>query len=199
MSYSLLIDTSDKYLTVGVSSNDEVIYSTSFEAWQRQSEFLVVEIKKALASIDIDLKDIDTIVCGLGPGSYTGVRIALTFAKVLASTTNVKIKTVSSLAILGNTDISFIGLINARSNRSYIAIYDKGRAVLEDTIKPNDEVLKLIEEYKALGYEIKGDLGYLKLESSKLDLVKGLLSFSKIREEETDVLSLKPVYLKEAL
>ena len=199
MSYSLLIDTSDKYLTVGVSSNDEVIYSTSFEAWQRQSEFLVVEIKKALASIDIDLKDIDTIVCGLGPGSYTGVRIALTFAKVLASTTNVKIKTVSSLAILGNTDISFIGLINARSNRSYIAIYDKGRAVLEDTIKPNDEVLKLIEEYKALGYEIKGDLGYLKLESSKLDLVKGLLSFSKIREVETDVLSLKPVYLKEAL
>ena len=42
-------------------------------------------------------------------------------------------------------------------------------------------------------------LGYLKLESSKLDLVKGLLSFSKIREVETDVLSLKPVYLKEAL
>ena len=199
MSYSLLIDTSDKYLTVGVSSNDEVIYSTSFEAWQRQSEFLVVEIKKALASANIDLKDIDTIVCGLGPGSYTGVRIALTFAKVLASTTNVKIKTVSSLAILGNIDISFIGLINARSNRSYIAIYDKGRAVLEDTIKSNDEVLKLIEEYKALGYEIKGDLGYLKLESSKLDLVKGLLSFSKIREVETDVLSLKPVYLKEAL
>lgn len=199
MSYSLLIDTSDKYLTVGVSSNDEIIYSTSFEAWQRQSEFLVVEIKKALTSSNVELKDIDTIVCGLGPGSYTGVRIALTFAKVLASTTNVKIKTVSSLAILGNTDISFIGLINARSNRSYIAIYDKGKAVLEDTIKPNDEVLKLIEEYKTLGYEIKGDLGYLKLESSELDLVKGLLSFSKIREVETDVLSLKPVYLKEAL
>ena len=92
MSYNLLIDTSDKYLTVGVSSNDEIVYSTSFEAWQRQSEFLVVEIKKALASINIELKDIDTIVCGLGPGSYTGVRIALTFAKVLASTTNVNLE-----------------------------------------------------------------------------------------------------------
>ena len=48
MKYTLLLDTSDKYLTVGVALDDEVIYSTSFEAWQRQSEFLVVEIKKAI-------------------------------------------------------------------------------------------------------------------------------------------------------
>ena len=199
MSYNLLIDTSDKYLTVGISLNNKIVYSTSFEAWQRQSEFLVVEINKALKDVNIELKDIDTIVCGLGPGSYTGVRIALTFAKVLASTTNVKIKTISSLAILGSRDISFVALINARSNRSYIAIYDKGKTILEDTIKSNDEVIKLIEEYKSLGYEIKGDLSYLKLESSPLDLVNGLLSFSQIKEVETDVLSIKPVYLKEAL
>lgn len=199
MKYTLLLDTSDKYLTVGVALDDEVIYSTSFEAWQRQSEFLVVEIKKAIEQVNISLKDIDTIVTGIGPGSYTGVRIALTFAKVLASTTNVKIKTVSSIALLGDTSISFVGLINARSKRSYIGIYDKGNVVLKDTIKTNEEVLSLIEKYKELGYEIKGDLSYLNIDTTPSDIVKGLLSFSKISEEVKDVLSLKPIYLKEAL
>ena len=56
MKYTLLLDTSDKYLTVGVALDDEVIYSTSFEAWQRQSEFLVVEIKKAIEQVNISLK-----------------------------------------------------------------------------------------------------------------------------------------------
>ena len=199
MKYTLLLDTSDKYLTVGVALDDEVIYSTSFEAWQRQSEFLVVEIKKAIEQVNISLKDIDTIVTGIGPGSYTGVRIALTFAKVLASTANVKIKTVSSIALLGDTSISFVGLINARSKRSYIGIYDKGNVVLKDTIKTNEEVLSLIEKYKELGYEIKGDLSYLNIDATPSDIVKGLLSFSKISEEVKDVLSLKPIYLKEAL
>lgn len=199
MKYTLLLDTSDKYLTVGVALDDEVIYSTSFEAWQRQSEFLVVEIKKAIEQVNISLKDIDTIVTGIGPGSYTGVRIALTFAKVLASTANVKIKTVSSIALLGDTSISFVGLINARSKRSYIGIYDKGNVVSKDTIKTNEEVLSLIEKYKELGYEIKGDLSYLNIDTTPSDIVKGLLSFSKISEEVKDVLSLKPIYLKEAL
>ncbi len=199
MKYTLLLDTSDKYLTVGVALDDEAIYSTSFEAWQRQSEFLVVEIKKAIEQVNISLKDINTIVTGIGPGSYTGVRIALTFAKVLASTTNVKIKTVSSIALLGDTSISFVGLINARSKRSYIGIYDKGNVVLKDTIKTNEEVLSLIEKYKELGYEIKGDVSYLNIDTTPSNIVKGLLSFSKISEEVKDVLSLKPIYLKEAL
>ncbi len=199
MGYNLLIDTSDKYLTVGISKDDSILYSLSFEAWQRQSEFLVVEIKKGLDKVNITLKDIDTIICGIGPGSYTGVRIALTFAKVLASISNIKLKVISSLAILGNTDISFIGLINARSNRSYISIYDKGKVILQDTIKSNNEVLEIINEYKSKGYEIRGDLSYLKLESNEFNLVEGLLSFSKITNYCDNVLSIKPIYLKEAL
>lgn len=199
MKYTLLLDTSDKLLTVGIALDDKIVYKLSFEAWQRQSEYLVVEIKKALEQLNISLKDVEYIVTGIGPGSYTGVRIALTFAKVLGSLTNIKVKTVSSLALLGNTSISFVGLINARSKRSYIGIYDKGEVVLKDTIKTNEEVLQLIEKYKALGYEIKGDLAYLNIENEASDVVEGLLSFSKISEEVKDILSLKPIYLKEAL
>lgn len=199
MKYTLLLDTSDKLLTVGIAIDDKIVYKLSFEAWQRQSEYLVVEIKKALEQLNISLKDVEYIVTGIGPGSYTGVRIALTFAKVLGSLTNIKVKTVSSLALLGNTSISFVGLINARSKRSYIGIYDKGEVVLKDTIKTNEEVLQLIEKYKALGYEIKGDLAYLNIENEASDVVEGLLSFSKISEEVKDILSLKPIYLKEAL
>ena len=199
MNYSLLIDTSDKYLSVGIVLNEKIVYSCSFEAWQRQSEFLVVEIEKALNSIDIKMKDIKSIIVGKGPGSYTGVRIALTFAKVLGSTTSVKVKTVSSLAILGSTDIAFVSLINARGGRSYIGIYDHGNIVLNDTIKTNDEVLALVNTYKKMGYEIKGDTKYLGIDSEPIDIVKGLFSFGSIAKYESEIITLKPVYLKEVL
>ncbi len=199
MSYQLLLDTSDKFLSVGISKNDELIYTKSFQAWQRQSEFLLVEIKKALQEVKITFKDIDEIVSGIGPGSYTGVRIALTVGKTLACLTNIKLKTVSSLAIMGDIESSYIALINARSGRSYIGIYSFGKVILNDCIKSNEEVCKIINEYKKKGFKIYGELDYLNLNGDSYDIVKGLFSYGKICQVVSNPLIVKPVYLKEAI
>ncbi len=199
MSYQLLLDTSDKFLSVGISKNDELIYTKSFQAWQRQSEFLLVEIKKALQEVKITFKDIDEIVSGIGPGSYTGVRIALTVGKTLACLTNIKLKTVSSLAIMGDIESSYIALINARSGRSYIGIYSFGKVILNDCIKTNEEVCEIINEYKEKGFKVYGELDYLNLNGDSYDIVKGLFSYGKICQVVSNPLIVKPVYLKEAI
>ncbi len=199
MNYKLLIDTSDQFLSVGIVLDEKIIYQNSYQAWQRQSELLIPEIIKALKSTKLELKDIKEIYLGKGPGSYTGVRIAMTVAKTLGTVTDIKIKAISSLAILGKADESFISVINARSKRSYVGVYEKGKCLMNDCILTNDEVVKLINEYRKKGFKLYGDSAYLNLESDGVNIIDGLLSFSKIAEYEENILALKPVYLKDAI
>ncbi len=199
MFYKLLLDTSDQYLSIGVAEENKLIYEKSFEAWQRQSELLVPEIVLALNSLKITLKDIKEIVIGKGPGSYTGVRIAMTFAKTLSTVTDIKIKAISSLAILGRADENFVSLINARSKRSYIAIYSQGNCLLKDQILPNEKVLEIIKEYHEKGFKIYGNTTYLNIPNDGQKIIEGLLTFANITKVEEDILSLKPIYLKDTL
>ena len=156
---SLLLDSSNTNLSVGVWKNDQIVYSHMFSCWQRQSELMIPEIEKALKELNLELLDFDEVVCGKGPGSYTGVRISLTIAKIICEFSKAKLILVSSLRIMGTKEEKFIAQINARSSRSYIGIYDKEEVILEDAIKTNEEVLYLIEKYK--DYKINGDCFYL--------------------------------------
>ena len=87
----LILDSSNTDLSVGVSIDNKIIYKMSYEAWQRQSEFMIPEIEIAVKETGIELKDFDEILCGKGPGSYTGIRIALTIAKTISVMSGAKL------------------------------------------------------------------------------------------------------------
>ena len=198
MSLILLLDSSDQNLSVGIAKDNEVIYRNSFYAWQRQSEYMNPEIEKALKEVDITLKEIDEIALGIGPGSYTGIRIPLSIAKTLNALFNTPIKALSSLRIMGTSSEKYIALMNARSNRSYIGIYNLGEVVLKDRVVTNEEVLDIIEKYVKEGYVLKGSLDYLKKGyQSTNDVIDGLLSHSLICEAVINPISLCPTYLKD--
>ena len=192
---SLLLDSSNVNLCVGISKDNELVYKTSYPCFQRQSEEMIPEIKKALDTLNLELLDFDEVVCGKGPGSYTGLRISMTIAKIICQLSNAKLKLVSSLRIMGNSNKKFIALMNARSNRSYIGVYNFDKVELEDQIMTNDQVREYINKHP--DYELIGDLGYLQVDAIPADEVNGLLSFKDLVEEENDVLKVKPVYLKE--
>lgn len=192
---SLLLDSSNVNLCVGISKDNELVYKTSYPCFQRQSEEMIPEIKKALDTLNLELLDFDEVVCGKGPGSYTGLRISMTIAKIICQLSNAKLKLVSSLRIMGNANKKFIALMNARSNRSYIGVYNFDKVELEDQIMTNDQVREYINKHP--DYELIGDLGYLQVDAIPADEVNGLLSFKDLVEEENDVLKVKPIYLKE--
>ena len=191
----LILDSSNTDLSVGVSIDNKIIYKMSYEAWQRQSEFMIPEIEKAVKETGIELKDFDEILCGKGPGSYTGIRITLTIAKTISVMSGAKRKWISSLRMFGNREKKFIALINARSARSYIGVYDHDQIILEDTILSNEEVKKYIFEHP--DYEVYGDLNYLNLKGKEPMIIEGMLSFSSLIKEEDNPMSSKPVYLKD--
>lgn len=198
MSYTLLLDSSDVYLTVGLAKDGELLYKVSYEAWQRQSEYMIPEIEKILKKAEISLLDVDYIALGIGPGSYTGVRISLAIAKTLIVIGKAKIIPLSSLQIMGTTSEKYIALMNARSGRSYIGIYENGQKLIDDQIIENNNLYEFIEPYVEKGFTLKGNLDYLNQSISvKEEIIEGLLSYSLITLPSDNPKALKPVYLKD--
>ena len=64
------------------------------------SEILVIEIEKILNKAKINIKKLDTIFVITGPGSFTGIRSALTFAKTIQLTNNTDVRGISKFEYL---------------------------------------------------------------------------------------------------
>ena len=192
--YQLLLDSSNIYLSVGLARDGKVVDKIYYEAWQRQSEMMVTEVDNILKRNSLTKNDLDAVVVGIGPGSYTGVRIGVTIAKTIAYALKIKIYAKSSLSLLKDVQNPTICVFNARSGRSYFAVYEGKKTLVKDCVKTNEEVLAYINEHK--DYKVCGDTYQLGLESSKFDIIQNLAEFDE-SELVKNVFELNPVYLKD--
>ena len=191
--YQLLLDSSNKFLSVGLAKDGKVVDKIFYEAWQRQSEMMVTEIDNILKRNNVDKSELDGVVVGAGPGSYTGVRIGVTIAKTIAYALKIKLYAKSSLSLLKHQEFPTICVFNARSGRSYFGVYEGKKVIEEDTVLENDKVVEYIKAHP--DYLLCGDTYQLGLESAKFDVINNLADFDK--QEEVDAFKLKPVYLKD--
>ena len=191
---TVLLDSSNTNLSVGVAKDNLLLECISYEAWQRQSEYMILELDKLFKKYGINRSDIGDVIVAKGPGSYTGVRIAITIAKTIATALDTKLYAVSSLRVLKDHAKPSICLINARSGRSYIGVYQDTKTILEDQIMKNEDVLKYIEEHP--DYSVCGETKYLGIEGVISNNIEEMLSL-KESLDSLNPLSLKPVYMKE--
>ena len=191
---TVLLDSSNTNLSVGIAKDNNLLDYISYEAWQRQSEYMIVELNKLLEKQKKKKEDITDVIVAKGPGSYTGVRIAITIAKTIAVALDAKLYAVSSLRVEKNGDVPSICLINARSNRSYVGVYQNQEVLLNDCIMKNDEVMKYIENHP--DYSVCGDTKYLNIQGIESNTMKEMLDL-KDSLESINPLSLKPVYMKD--
>lgn len=192
---TVLLDSSNTKLCVGLAEEKTLIDSTCYEAWQQQSEFMIEELNKLLEKHAYTKNDIKDIIVAVGPGSYTGVRIAITIAKVMALALSIPVYEVSSLRILKDGNNPSICLINARSNRSYMGVYEGNQIILEDSIKTNEEVNKYIQDHKE--YSLMGDVKYLGYETKENNVCEQMISLKEILTPSKDNLAIKPIYMKD--
>ncbi|WP_110931628.1 tRNA (adenosine(37)-N6)-threonylcarbamoyltransferase complex dimerization subunit type 1 TsaB [Paenibacillus bouchesdurhonensis] len=96
----LALDTSTSILSVAVMEDGKLLAERNIRAERNHSAYLVTAIEEALAEAGLDKKELDGIAVGVGPGSYTGVRIAVTTAKTLAWSLQLPVSAVSSLAAI---------------------------------------------------------------------------------------------------
>lgn len=192
---TLLLDSSNTSLTVGFAKDNALLGYTSYEAWQVQSEHMIPELDKLMKKLNLTRNEIDGIVVSIGPGSYTGVRIALTIAKVTALALNVPVFPVSSLRVLKDNEKPSICLINARSDRSYFGVFDGEKVIEEDKILINDEVKKYISKHP--NYSVCGDARYLGFENNDTNIALQMVTLLNVLNPTDDAMALKPVYMKD--
>lgn len=192
---SLILDSASKELGVALARENEIIDEIKYDAWQKQSELMIPEIDKIFKRNNINPKNIDEILVSQGPGSYTGVRIALTIAKVYAYALDIPVYAFSSLNILENSEKPSICLINARGNRSYFAVYDNDKVIEKDRVLSNAEVLDYVEKHPE--FVICGDASYIDVVSEQNDVLKNMLRLKSEKYKVENILSLKAVYLKD--
>ncbi|MBW9213171.1 MULTISPECIES: tRNA (adenosine(37)-N6)-threonylcarbamoyltransferase complex dimerization subunit type 1 TsaB [Terrabacteria group] len=184
---TLCLDTSMQYLVLGLMNDQQILAKIQKEIPKRQSEEIFVELNRLLEMAQLDVDDIEALVVTNGPGSYTGVRIALTIAKVFASLKKLPFYTISSLQLLAGKESGQV-ILDARGKRVYTAVYDHGNPMTEETIQ-------FIEDLN-LKANFIGDLQLIGQERSNLDLVQHFFDLKDKWVLQEDVDYVKPNYLK---
>ncbi len=142
----LNFDTALNKTYVAISNNGELITSKIVENTEDNyhSAFLLSTIKEVLKENDLTPQDVNLIGVNVGPGSFTGIRAALTVAKVMAQELSIKIVPVESLEILSkiNTpDKETLVIMDARRSMAYV--YTNGNDI---KLLDVNEAKKIISE-----------------------------------------------------
>ena len=142
----LSFDTSSKALSLAILEDKQVLAETTINIKKNHSITLMPAIDFLMASLDWTPKDLDRIVVAEGPGSYTGLRIAVATAKTLAHTLNIELVGMSSLLALVpyQQEGLFVPLMDARRNNVYAGFYENAKPVMSEAHLPFERVIELI-------------------------------------------------------
>lgn len=191
---SMIVDTSMHYLAIGLYNQDVCLENYIVDGNRRQSEECLIQIQTILEKHQLSLKEVDEFIVTIGPGSYTGVRIALTTAKIISTTLHTPIKIISSLKALVGIKKG-ISIIDARSNKIFIGIYDQGKALIEEQLIAIEEYENIIKTYES--FNVYGDTLLVNKSSSEINLIQNIFDLAKEVEYCKSIDTLVPTYLKE--
>ena len=186
MEIVLYIDTCNKYMCVGLSKGEKLVYKKQYEAFKRQSEVAALEIDRCLKECDVTARELTKIVVTNGPGSYTGIRIGLTLAKVMSRVLNIELVCLSSLQVMCGLN-NKSAIIDARSKRVYYGKYENGVG--------SGDCIKYISELD-LNEDYVGDASLLNVEEKEIDIISNMFDLRNSKVVD-DIDSVKAIYLKD--
>lgn len=154
----LIIDTSTKFLYVSLSIDGAEVFKNILEGKNNHSEHLIPIITEALLTSKIKIEDLDRIIVGRGPGSYTGLRISMTVAKMFAWTKKIDLYTISSLDVIASGYFKDNGLYASTSIAKQKHIYGKVievkngklKTLIEDEFSLEEDFHEKIKMFKCI-------------------------------------------------
>lgn len=140
----LSIDTSSKICGVSILDNKNLICNLDKETDKSHSENLMPMISQALQDSNVNLNNINLIVCDVGPGSFTGIRIGVATVKGFCDSLNIPSIGISSLEALAYPikNELICSLLDCKNNNCYFALYKKDNDILKTLIDPKAETIE---------------------------------------------------------
>lgn len=196
----LYLDTCAGSLGIAIVTKDKT-YKSEINAGKKTAEELFPLLQFLCSDALISLKDIEEVFVTKGPGSYTGERLGLTLAKVMATLNpSLKVYTGSTLkALAANQKENCVSLIDARNNAFFAGFYLNGQEVKEERVDIS-EVDQFVKENNAkiiISIEDKNAVITLKDRTYiKASILEGMLMLdSNQYTYEDEPLKAAPVYM----
>jgi len=123
----LFIDTSLSYIRIALLKNNKILDYVNEKVDKDLSKLFDVKLNDLFSKNNLNYNDVDKIYAVTGPGSFTGIRVGLTFVKILAWSLKKDVIPVSELQVLASTSFDskyVVPLIDARRGFVYAGLYD---------------------------------------------------------------------------
>ena len=147
------IDTSSRVLSIAFSQDNNVIVREDCLLDRRHSSFLIPKIQGLLDKAGVSIKEVDGFIVGLGPGSFTGLRIGISAIKGFGIATKkpcVGVPSIDAMAFNADTDEALIvPIIDAKRGQIYSAVYRKVKGrIIKQTGYLLMDVARLMKKIK---------------------------------------------------
>lgn len=219
----LSFDASAKSASVCISENNIILSDFTINNGRTHSQDLMRLIDEALKFAMKDVTDLNRILVAKGPGSFTGIRIAMSTAKGLSHALNIPVVGIPTLTGLTYHGKNFKGLIcpimDARRDRVYTSCFKNfgGEILISDSALDIKELCKQIlnlDQYKKTDLpilfvgdglseygiklkELLGERAILGDKSTELANAKGLFYANKLYNfDENTYSEILPIYLR---
>ena len=137
MALLLHIDTALEKASVGLARDAELLIQFENDQQKDHAAFVQPAIQKALQEFHVSPKDLDGVGVTAGPGSYTGLRVAMASAKGLCYALNIPLITVGTLELMAAAAIgkfpefdAYCPMIDARRNEVFTAIFSPKKEII---------------------------------------------------------------------
>jgi len=152
----LSVETSGRTGSVAIAKGQNILANQHFSAPMKHSAELFPCVNEMLQNHNYTPQQIEQVYISVGPGSFTGLRIATTMAKMMHLANNVKIVAVGTLDVIASnadeyiqsnpdSNIDKIGVIlDAKRGRFFVAIFQKTQTGWEKTL---DDCLMTSKEF----------------------------------------------------
>ncbi|MBL7126364.1 MAG: tRNA (adenosine(37)-N6)-threonylcarbamoyltransferase complex dimerization subunit type 1 TsaB [Dehalococcoidales bacterium] len=213
------IDTSGYANAIGVADDGRVLADFVFKTRNESLAKIMLNVDSVLKEASLGLEDIDGFGVGLGPGSWTGIRIGVTVGKIFAYCTGKPVKGMSTLEVLacGARDYHTLicPIVDAGARETiYAAFYRSGNngiyqvgdyyvgdlpGLAEVVKEPVVLVAADVPKYRNVMGQLLKSNTIEALESAPSGAAVALLAAACLQSgEHDDTLALAPMYLKES-
>lgn len=182
----LYIDTTNNYCYVAIYHNDKLVKKAKLLVNKNVTDLIVPTIDKLFKDAKLNKLSLDKIYVNIGPGTFTGLKVGVLVAKAWALVNpEIAIYTCNSL-LLQVTKLPAISVIDAKSKKLYLAVYDKTKTIIKPCLIDVDDLEKYTEKYPKFNlYKDETDNMYANFLNCKA-------KFRKIKSVDL----LEPLYLK---
>ncbi len=148
------IDSTSDAATAAVVRDGVLLCEYTQNQKKTHSVKMLPMVMEMLNDLELTLSDIDVFACGIGPGSFTGVRIGAATVRSFCDSLLKPAVAVTSLEALYNNVNSFddivISLVFARENECYTAVYENGKEVVAPAVMTVEEIIDLAKDKKCI-------------------------------------------------